>query len=147
MMAKSRKRPANREISSIEKDRGINSGREVSENGRLEVFPLPHIFHIHTLSSSISSIPLKKEWHVSSVSLLHPDSIWRNNSMPVKHPASKHHMDAADRHHEAAKNHHAAATHHEAGDHDKAKEHSKKAREHGDAAVEHGKKGHDESHK
>src|ERR1700689_4535567 len=67
--------------------------------------------------------------------------------MAIKHPASKHHMDAAERHHEAAKNHHAAATHHEAGDHDKAKDHSKKARELGDAAVEHGKKGHEESNK
>ena len=46
--------------------------------------------------------------------------------MPVKHSASKHHMDAAERHHEAAKNHHAAASHHEAGDHDKAKDHSKR---------------------
>ena len=46
--------------------------------------------------------------------------------MPVKHPASKHHMDAAERHHEAAKHHHVAAIHHEAGDHEKAKEHSTK---------------------
>ena len=71
----------------------------------------------------------------------------KEKAMPVKHPASKHHMDAAERHHEAAKHHHAAATHHEAGDHDKAKEHSKKAREHADAVTEHGKKGHEEFHK
>jgi hypothetical protein len=54
--------------------------------------------------------------------------------VPLKHPTSKHHTDAA-------------ATHHEAGDHDKAKDHAGKAREHGAAAVEHGKKGHEESHK
>ncbi len=42
--------------------------------------------------------------------------------MPVKHPASRHHMDAADRHHEAAKHHHSAAIHHETGDQNKAKE-------------------------
>jgi len=43
--------------------------------------------------------------------------------MTLKHPASKHHMDAAEQHHEAAKHHHSAAVHYEAGDH-KAKEHS-----------------------
>ena len=95
---------------------------------------------------TVGSIELNR-WtnfcYVYALSLDHD----KESLMPLKHPASKHHMDAAERHHEAAKHHHSAAVHHEAGDHDKAKEHSNRAREHGNAAVEHGKKGHEESHK